>query len=212
MKLCVRNRYSIFLLQFAVLLRYINMTNYKKLFALCTLIACLFTGCSNSTSSNTSKDNEITTTEEVKETPIVTMDPEIHVDNLMGIYIGKNQSQIGLGLTTDDTKSILGAPSDKTKKGKKQTWSYTDLDVTIIFTKTGDTYTIQSIKGGKNATTLKTGGGIIAGAGKQDVLDAYGDAVVENKKGNLVADNMGYSQIVFTIDNDVVVGITMELL
>ena len=44
------------------------------------------------------------------------------------------------------------------------------------------------------------------------MLDAYGDAVVENKKGNLVADNMGYSEIVFTIKNDMVVGITMELL
>ena len=130
----------------------------------------------------------------------------------MGVYIGENQSQIGLGLTTDDTKSIVGKPSSKEKKGKTQIWNYKDLDVTITFTKTGDTYMIQSIKGGKDASTLQTGGGIVAGASKQDVLNAYGDAVTENKKGNLVADNMGYSQIVFTIEDDVVVGITMELL
>ena len=145
-------------------------------------------------------------------TPAPTIDSEIHTDNLMGVYIGENQSQIGLGLSTDDTKSIVGKPSSKKKKGDAQTWNYKDLDVTITFTKTGNTYTIQSIKGGKDASTLQTGGGIIAGARKQDVLDAYGDAVTENKKGNLVADNMGYSQIVFTIENDVVVGITMELL
>lgn len=180
----------------------------KQTLALFTLTVCLCTGCS-STSDKTS-DTTKTTTEAV--TPEPTIDTEIHTDNLMGVYIGENHSQIGLGLTTDDTKSIVGKPSSKEKKGKTQTWNYKNLDVTITFTKTGDTYTIQSIKGGKKATTLKTGGGIIAGAGKQDVLNAYGDAVVENKKGNLVADNMGYSQIVFTIENDVVVGITMELL
>lgn len=178
---------------------------------MCLTVACFITGCSNS--SKTDSNSTATPQSSVEATtPETTVDPEIHTDNLMGIYVGENKSQIGLGLTTDDTKSILGAPSDKTKKGKKQAWNYTDLDVTITFIKTGDAYTIQSIKGGKNATTLQTGGGIIAGASKQDVLDAYGDAVTENKKGNLVADNMGYSQIVFTIENDVVVGIAMELL
>ena len=183
----------------------------KQTLALFTLTVCLCTGCS-STSDKTSDTTQTTETTTETVTPEPTIDTEIHTDNLMGVYIGENQSQIGLGLSTDDTKSIIGKPSSKEKKGKTQTWNYKDLDVAITFAKTGDTYTIQSIKGGKNATTLKTGGGIIAGAGKQDVLDAYGDAVVENKKGNLVADNMGYSQIVFTIENDVVVGITMELL
>ena len=183
----------------------------NKLIITCLAAALLFTGCS-SKNNNTSDTKATAQATEEAVTPEPTIDTEIHTDNLMGIYIGENKSQIGLGHTTDDTKSILGAPSDKTKKGKKQTWKYTDLDVTITFTKTGDTYTIQSIKGGKDASTLQTGGGIIAGASKQDVLDAYGDAVTENKKGNLVADNMGYSQIVFTIEDDVVVGITMELL
>lgn len=188
-----------------------KLTKTTKLLTTFLIATFLFTGCSNS-SNKTSDTNATAEATTEAATPEPTINTEIHADNLMGVYIGENQSQIGLGLTTDDTKSILGAPSDKTKKGKKQTWNYTDLDVTITFTKTGDDYTIQSIKGDKNATTLQTGGGIIAGASKQDVLDAYGDAVTENKKGNLVADNMGYSQIVFTIENDVVVGITMELL
>ena len=178
---------------------------------MCLTTAFLFTGCSNTTdkTSDTNATAEATTE---AATPEPTIDTEIHTDNLMGVYIGENQSQIGLGLSTDDTKSIVGKPSSKKKKGDAQTWNYKDLDVTITFTKTGDTYTIQSIKGGKDASTLQTGGGIIAGASKQDVLDTYGDAVTENKKGNLVADNMGYSQIVFTIEDDVVVEITMELL
>ena len=178
-----------------------------KMISLCVATTVLFTGCSS-----TNKPSTTTQPTDEVSTPIPTMDPAIHSDNLMGIYIGENKSQIGLGLTDDDTKSILGTPSDKNKKGKKQIWSYKDLDVTIILIKTSDTYTIQSIKGGKDASTLQTGGGIVAGASKQDVLDAYGDAVTENKKGNLVADNMGYSQIVFIIEKDVVVGITMELL
>lgn len=182
-----------------------------KLLTIFLVVAILFTGCSSTTNktSDTNATAEVTT-ETV--TPEPTIDSKIHTDNLMGIYIGDNQSQIGLGLSTDDTKSIVGKPSSKEKKGKTQIWNYKDLDVTITFTKTGDTYMIQSIKGGKDASTLQTGGGIVAGASKQDVLDAYGDAVTENKKGNLVADNMGYSQIVFTIEDDVVVGITMELL
>ena len=196
------------------------MTNYKKLkqlTALCTLTACLFTGCSNTTSSDTSKNNEtstenVTTTEEVEATPSATIDPQIHTDNLMGIYIGENQSQIGLGITTEDTETILGKADNVEKSGKKISWYYEALDVTITFQKENKIATISSIEGGKNANTFLTGGGIIAGSSKQDVLDAYGDAVTENKKGNLVADNMGYSQIVFTIENDVVVGITMELL
>ena len=188
-----------------------KLTKTTKLITICLTAAFLFTGCSSS-SDKTSDTNATAEAPTEATTPEPTIDPEIHTDNLMGIYIGENKSQIGLGLSTDDTKSIVGKPSSKKKKGKMQTWNYKDLDVTITFTKTGDTYTIQSIKGGKDASTLQTGGGITAGASKQDVLDAYGDAVVENKKGNLVADNMGYSQIVFTIENDVVVGITMELL
>ena len=189
----------------------------RKIVTCCLLASILLTGCSNKQKTSTQeqdKSNITDTTAEQSESsaPEPTIDTEIHTDNLMGIYIGENKSQIGLGLSTDDTKSILGTPSDKNKKGKKQIWSYEDLDVTITFTKTGDTYTIQSIEGGKDASTLQTGGGIVSGASKQDVLDAYGDAVTEKKKGNLVADNMDYSQIVFIIENDVVVGITMELL
>ena len=188
-----------------------KLTKTTKLVTICLTAALLFTGCSNKTN-KTSDTNPTTkvTTEAI--TPEPTIDTEIHTDNLMGVYIGENQSQIGLGLSTDDTKSIVGKPSSKKKKGDTQTWNYEDLDVTVTFTKTGDAYTIQSIEGGKDASTLQTGGGIVAGASKQDVLDVYGDAVTENKKGNLVADNMGYSQIVFIIEKDVVVGITMELL
>lgn len=188
-----------------------NKHKLTKLLTICLTATCLITGCSSSSKPASDSTETSQPTAEVV-TPEPTIDTEIHTENLMGIYIGENKSQIGLGLTTDDAKSILGAPSDKNKKGKKQIWSYKDLDVTITFTKTGDTYTIQSIEGGKDASTLQTGGGIVAGASKQDVLDAYGDAVTENKKGNLVADNMGYSQIVFIIEKDVVVGITMELL
>lgn len=182
-----------------------------KLITMCLTTTCLITGCSSSSNS----DSNLTTTPQSTVEAIApkpTIDTEIHTDNLMGIYIGENHSQIGLGLSTEDTKSIVGKPYNKKKKGEKQSWKYKDLDVTITFTKTGDTYTIQSIKGGKDASTLQTGGGIVAGASKQDVLDAYGNAVVENKKGNLVADNLGYSRIVFTIKNDIVAGITMTLL
>ena len=197
-------------------IKVLKMRNNKligttKLLTTCLVVACLIAGCSSTSNKNSVSNSTSEATTEVS-TPEPTIDTEIHTDNLMGIYIGENQSQIGLGLSTDDTKSIIGKPSSKEKKGKTQTWNYKDLDVAITFTKTGDTYTIQSIKGGKDASTLQTGGGIVAGAGKQDVLDAYGNAVVENMKGNLVADNMGYSEIVFTIKNDMVVGITMELL
>lgn len=196
------------------------MTNYKTLkqfTILCLLSACLFTGCSKSNSTETSENNKINATEEVSPTPVVTMDPEIRTENIMGIYIGKQEAQIGLGLDTTSIKEVLGKADDvtKNKKEKSQTWYYKDLDTTITFEKSNDIYTISSIKGGKKANTLKTGGGITAGSSREDIVKAYKEQLGEDAdtgKDKIVIDNMGYSQIVFTIENDVVVGITMELL
>ena len=201
------------------------MKSLKQTIAFCALTACLFTGCSGS--SNTSEDTKVTATETPSPTPIATIDPKISTDNIMGIYIGEQQAQLGLGLDTATIKEILGKADEikKTKDGKDKTdnskkavtqsWYYKDLDTTIIFDKTGDTYTVSSISGGKKATTLKTGGGITTGSSREDIVKAYKEQLGEDAdtgKDKIVIDNMGYSQIVFTIDNDVVVGITMELL
>ena len=198
------------------------MTNYKKLkqlTALCTLTACLFTGCSNTTSSDTSKNNEtstenVTTTEEVEATPSATIDPQIHTDNLMGIYIGENQSQIGLGITTEDTETILGKADNVEKSGKKISWYYEALDVTITFQKENKIATISSIEGGKNANTFLTGGGITAGSSRKDIVTAYKEQLgedVDTSKNKIVIDNMGYSRLVFTLKKDMLVSICMEL-
>lgn len=192
----------------------------KQTIAVCTLTACLFTGCSNTTSSDTSKNNDtskenVTATEEVEVTPSATIDPEIHTDNLMGIYIGENQSQIGLGITTEDTETILGKADNVEKSGKKISWYYEDLDVTITFKKENKITTISSIEGGKNANTFLTGGGITAGSSRKDILKAYKEQLgedVDTSKNKIVIDNMGYSRLVFTLKKDKVVSVCMELL
>lgn len=190
-----------------------NLTKTTKLLTTCLVAACLFTGCS-STSDKTSDTTQTAEATIEAATPEPIIDTEIHTDNLMGVYIGENKSQIGLGLSTDDTKSILGKPSGKEKKGKAQTWKYKDLDVTITFTKTGDTYTIQSIEGGKDASTLQTGGGIAAGSSREDIITAYKEQLGEDadtSKNKIVIDNMGYSRLVFTLKKDKVVSVCMEL-
>lgn len=196
------------------------MKKMKQTIALCTLTACLFTGCSNSTSSDTSKNNEastenVTTTEEVEATPSATIDTQLHSDNLMGIYIGENQSQIGLGITSEDTEAILGKSDNVKKSGKKITWYYEALDVTITFKKENKIATITSIEGGKNANTFLTGGGITAGSSRKDILKAYKEQLeedVDTSKNKIVIDNMGYSRLVFTLKKDKVVSVCMELL
>ena len=195
----------------------------KQLMALCAITSCLFTGCSNATSTDIANKTEIPATEVIKETPapVVTIEPKIHVENLMGIYIGKDESQIGLGLDTETLKEVLGK-ADKTEKSKAtkknkpatQTWYYKDLDTTITFEKTGNVYTISSIEGGKNATTLKTGGGITTGSSREDITDAYKKQLGEDAdttKDKIVLDNMGYSRLVFTLKKDKVVSVCMEL-
>lgn len=198
------------------------MTNYKKLkqlAALCALTTCLFTGCSNTTSSDTSKNNEastenVTATEEVEATPSATIDPQLHADNLMGIYIGENQSQIGLGITTEDTETILGKADNVEKSRKKISWYYKALDVTITFKKENKITTISSIEGGKNANTFLTGGGITAGSSREDIVTAYKEQLGEDtdiSKNKIVIDNMGYSRLVFKLKKNKVVSICMEL-
>ena len=190
--------------------------NKKKV----TTIAALLLFASVATScSNTTKDTPVST--EIAETPVptpeTTVDPEIRTTNIMGIYIGEQEAQIGLGLDTATIKEVLGKADKvtKNKKEKTQSWYYKALDTTINFEKSGKVYTVSSIEGGQKATTLKTGGGITVGATKQEVLDAYKDLMTDGKsekKGRIVIENNGYSQLVFTIEDDVVVGITMELL
>ena len=192
------------------------MKRIKQTIALFVLTACLFTGCSNSNSSELSETNETTATEKIKSTPEPTIDPVIHEDNIMGIYIGKQQTQIGLGLDTTTIEDLLGKADKvtKSKKEKTQSWYYKDLDTTINFEKSNKVYTVSSIEGGKKATTLKTGGGITVGATKQEVLDAYKDLMTDGKsekKDQIVIENNGYSQIVFELDGDTVSGIVMEL-
>ena len=188
-----------------------------------TLLATtLLTSCSTTPSSDTSNKTEVTATKEVIETPSVTIDSEIHADNLMGIYIGKGESQIGLGLDTTTIKDVLGKADkvEKSKASKKndsatQTWYYKDLDTTITFEKSGKTYTVSSIKGEKKATTLKTGGGITAGSSRKDIVKAYKEQLGEDadtSKNKIVIDNMGYSRLVFTLKKDKVVSVCMELL
>lgn len=185
-----------------------------------TLLATtLLAGCSNTTSSDTSKNNEastenVTATEEVEATPSATIDPQLHADNLMGIYIGENQSQIGLGITTEDTETILGKADNVEKSGKKISWYYEALDVTITFQKENKIATISSIEGGKNATTFLTGGGITAGSSRKDIVTAYKEQLgvdADTSKNKIVIDNMGYSRLVFTLKKDKVVSICMEL-
>ena len=134
----------------------------------------------------------------------------------MGIYIGKQQTQIGLGLDTTTIEDLLGKADKvtKNKKEKTQSWYYKDLDTTINFEKSNKVYTVSSIEGGKKATTLKTGGGITVGATKQDVLDAYQDLMMDGKSeknDQIVIENNGYSQLIFELDGDTVSGIVMEL-
>lgn len=196
-----------------------------------TIIATLFifagvaTACTNTTQKNNSVSTNTTATP--KPTPSATIDPEIRTENLMGIYIGKDESQIGLGLDTTTIKEVLGKAdevkkknvsqekNDKKQTASNQTWYYKDLDTTITFEKSGNTYTVSSIEGGKKATTLKTGGGITAGSSRKDIVKAYKEQLGEDadtSKNKIVIDNMGYSQLVFTLKKDKVVGITMELL
>ena len=201
-----------------------NNKKLKQLTVLVALTACLFTGCSGNSSDTSKSKEENESAQEVQTTPAATLDTTIHTDNLMGIYIGENQSQIGLGLNTSSVKQVIGktdkveknkGTEEKNKKTATQTWYYKELDTTITFEKSGDTYTVSSISGGKKATTLKTGGGITAGSSRADIVKAYKEQLGEDadtNKDKIVIDNMGYSQIVFTIENDVVVGITMELL
>ena len=183
--------------------------------AILCLLAISFTGCNNS--KNIKETIESTEIVETTPTPIPVLDEGLRTDNIMGIYIGKQEAQIGLGLDTTSIKDVLGKADDvtKNKKEKSQTWYYKEFDTTITFEKSNDIYTISSIKGGKKATTLKTGGGITAGSSREDIVKAYKEQLGEDAdtgKDKIVIDNMGYSQIVFTIENDVVVGITMELL
>ena len=204
-----------------------NSKKLKQFTALFALTACLFTGCSGN-SSDTSKSNEDTkgkneSTEKVEITPVPTLDSTIYTDNLMGIYIGENQSQIGLGLEPDSVKQVIGkadkveknkGTKGKSKKTATQSWYYKDLDTTINFEKSGKVYTVSSIEGGKKAATLKTGGGITVGATKQEVLDAYKDLLTDGKsekKEQIVIENNGYSQLIFELDGDTVSGIVMEL-
>ena len=191
-----------------------KLTKTTKLLTTFLIVAFLFTGCSSS--SDTSENTKTTATETPSPTPIVTADPELRTNNIMGIYIGEQESQIGLGLETTSIKEVLGKADDitKNKKEKSQTWYYKNLDTTITFEKSGKVYTASSIKGGKKATTLKTGGGITVGATKQEVLDAYKDLLTDGKsekKDKIVIENNGYSQIVFELDGDTVSGIVMEL-
>lgn len=197
-----------------------NWKRLKQFTALCVLSACLITGCSNT---NSSKDKKVAATEAATATPAPTIDTKLHSDNLMGIYIGKQQSQIGLGLDTATVKEILGK-ADKTQKAtttqkkKKvaiQTWYYKDLDTTLTFTKADKTYTLSSIVGGENATTLQTGGGIAVGATREDIEKAYKEQLgkdTDTKKNKIVIDNMDYSRLVFTLQKDTVVSVCMELL
>ena len=75
-------------------------------------------------------------------------------------------------------------------------------------------YNISSIEGGKNATTLKTGGGITAGSSREDIVTAYKEQLGEDTdttKDKIVLDNMGYSRLIFTLKKDKVVSVCMEL-
>ena len=189
------------------------MKKRNLLFITAAILTCLCTGCN----SNATKDVQTTPIITEMPTPEPTIDPEIRTENIMGIYIGEQEAQIGLGLDTATLKEVLGKADKvtKNKKEKSQSWYYKDLDTTINFEKSGKVYTVSSIEGGKKAATLKTGGGITVGATKQDVLDAYQDLMTDGKsekKEQIVIENNGYSQLVFTIEDDVVVGITMELL
>ena len=162
----------------------------------------------------------------VTDTPNSVVYEGIQEDNLMAIYVGEEESQIGLGLDTTTIKEAIGkadeikkskgskTKSDNSKESATQSWYYKDLDTTINFEKSGKVYTVSSIEGGKKATTLKTGGGITVGATKQEVLDAYQDLMTDGKsekKDQIVIENNGYSQIVFELDGDTVSGIVMEL-
>ena len=183
--------------------------------AMLFLITLGIAGCHNS--KDVKENTQATEIVEATPTSIPALDEGINEGNIMGIYIGEQEAQIGLGLDTATLKEVLGKADKitKNKKEKTQSWYYKDLDTTINFEKSGKVYTVSSIEGGKKATTLKTGGGITVGATKQDVLDAYKDLMTDGKsekKDQIVIENNGYSQLVFTIEDDVVVGITMELL
>lgn len=195
----------------------------KKNLIILLMAVTLSTGCQSQTSEPKSSE---TITQIPESTPEPTIDTEIHTDNLMGIYIGENQSQIGLGLDNAMIKEILGKADEieKTKGGKNETdgskksatqsWYYKDLDTTITFEKANGTYTVSSIEGGKYATTLKTGGGITAGSSRKDIVTAYKEqlgADANTSKNKIVIDNMGYSRLVFTLKKDKVVSICMEL-
>lgn len=185
------------------------MKKIQQTIAVCALAACFITGCSNAPESEPAPS----VTEEVTATPQPTIDTEIHADNLMGIYIGKDKNQIGLGLTTGDTKDILGKADDIKKSGKKTTWYYKDLDVTITFQKKKDARTITSIRGGKNADTLLTGGGIAADSTREEVLTAYREQLgsTDTGKDSIIIKNLDYSRLVITLKKDVVVSVSLEL-
>ena len=182
-----------------------------RLVTLCLTTTFLFTGCSSKTSPDTTPQP----TTEVS-TPIPTLDPAIHSDNLMGIYIGDEKTQIGLGLSSTDAKNILGKPTKKTNKKKHiVNWYYKDYDVTITFTETNGIKTISAIEGGKNATTLMSGGEIAVVATRDEVIAAYKEQLgedVDTTGDSIILENVGYSQLKFNFENDIVVGITMKLL
>ena len=193
----------------------------KKFISTLLLLNLMFCCSCSSASNNDETPTEAVVTQTPIPTPNPTIDNKIHADNLMGIYIGKDESQIGLGLDTETLKSVLGK-ADKTEQSKAtkknkpatQTWYYKDLDTTITFEKTGDVYTISSIEGGKNATTLKTGGGITAGSSREDIVTAYKEQLgkdTDTTKDKIILDNMGYSRLVFTLKKDKVVSVCMEL-
>lgn len=187
------------------------MKRIKQTITLCVFAVCIITGCSGAAD----KETEPVTTEEVAVTPEPTIDAELHEDNLMGIYIGEEKSQIGLGLSTDDTLDILGK-ADKTKKsGKKTIWYYKTLDVTITFQKTNGAKTITAIKGGKNASTLLTGAGIASGASREEVCSAYREQLgkdTDTSGSKIIIHNLDYSRLVLILEKDTVVSVCLELL
>ena len=197
----------------------------KRLLSTILLLNLMFCCSCSSASNPSSTEADVNPTSEAtatpEPTPVQTIDTTIHADNLMGIYIGKEESQIGLGLDTETLKGVLGKADkvEKSKASKKndsatKTWYYKDLDTTITFEKSGKTYTVSSIKGGKKATTLKTGGGITAGSSRKDVAKAYKEQLgkdTDTTKNKISIDNMGYSRLVFTLEKDKVVSVCMEL-
>lgn len=173
------------------------MNNFIKTTMILTMAACL-TACGSTTSDSADSTTEVASTQAAS-------GPSGYTYELSGttVYIGADMSTLLDSLGDADSyfeaESCAGQGKDKT---------YTYGSVVITTTPSGDADIVSTID--LRDDTVSTDEGISIGNSKDEVIDAYGEAL-DSTDTSLVYEKDGCS-LTFILDGDVITAITYNTL